>query len=241
MIRVAEGGKGGRGNVHFATATNKAPKTAQTGLQGGSADVVLRFRLPVDVAIIGFPNSGKSQILSALSGANPAVADYPFTTLEPVLGSVDMNLKRYTWVELPAIVSGAHTGRGLGNEHLNHAGRAGVLVYLIDITSNNRVDEMRALLAEIEIFNQGLSDKKGVLALNKADLLSNQGDLDGAKGEMQVFGLPVFLISAKEKAGLGDLVAEVHRLVAEASPEEEPGLPAPVVFRPRPVDGGRVK
>jgi GTP-binding protein len=93
----------------------------------------------------------------------------------------------------------------------------------------------------VEIFNQGLNDKRGVLALNKVDLVSNRDDLNSAKGEMQVFGLPVFLISAKEKAGLGDLVAEVHRLATEALPEEEPGLPTPVIFRPRPVDGGRMK
>ncbi len=235
-ILAAKGGKGGKGNVHFATATRKAPKIFQPGETGADFSLILRVTLPMDVCILGSPNSGKSTLLTALSGARPKVADYPFTTREPVLGVVDDGVKKYVWAELPAIVDGSHAGKGAGNKYLGQAARAEVLVYLLDASSADIAAELRLLHEEVGRFDRGLAGKKSVIAVNKIDLLEDVELVDAVKNELNRAGLSVFCISALEKQGLGELVSAVHGLVGEEKQKVMGDAQPEVIFRPKPVD-----
>ncbi len=238
-IRVAAGGKGGRGNVHFATATRKAPKISQPGLEGQRAALTLKLKLPIDVAVIGLPNSGKSSLLSAVSGARPRIAGYPFSTREPVQGVVEQGLKKYTWAELPAVTPGAHSGRGLGNHHLIHAERAKVILYLLDISSENIEGDLNALQEEVALFQQEMTGKKSIIVLNKEDLITDPAVIAGIKERLTYLNLPVQVISAQEKTGLDELVDAVHTLVNEEISRATDKIQPEVIFRPKPVDTRR--
>ncbi len=235
-IRVAAGGKGGRGNVHFATATRKAPKISQPGLEGDQAALTLKLKLPVDIVIIGLPNSGKSSLLSAVSGARPKIAGYPFSTKEPIQGVVDKDLKKYTWAELPAVTSGASAGRGLGNHHLIHAERAKVILYLLDINNENIEDDLNTLQEEVALFQREMIQKRSIIVLNKADLITDPTLITGIKERLASRNLPVHVISSQEKTGLDELVNEVHPLVNEEVSRAQEKMQPEVVFRPKPVD-----
>jgi GTP-binding protein len=235
-ILAAKGGKGGKGNVHFATATRKAPKIFQPGETGPDYSLILRVILPMDVCILGSPNSGKSTLLTALSGARPKVAEYPFTTREPVLGVVDDGVKKYVWAELPAIVDGSHDGKAAGNKYLGQAARAEVLVYLLDAFSADVAAALRLLREEVELFARGLAGKKSVIAVNKIDLLKDAKLVDAIKDELNWAGLPILCISAMEKQGLVELVSVVHGLVGEEKQKVIGDAQPEVIFRPKPVD-----
>jgi len=235
-IMIAKGGKGGKGNVHFATSTRKAPTIFQPGESGDEHRIILKMTLPVDVCLLGFPNSGKSTLLAALSAARPKVGEYPFTTREPVLGVVDDGVKKYVWAELPALVEGSHEGKGVGNKYLSQAGRAEVLIYLVEACSLEIERELQSLRKEVALFNSNLGEKKSIVAINKADLAENTNCPDAVAGKLRAVGLPVYYISGREKQGLSELVSAVHgfveeekwKMVEEAQPE--------VIFRPKPVD-----
>ncbi len=232
----AKGGKGGKGNVHFATATRKAPQIFQPGETGEERKIVLKIRLPVDVCIVGFPNSGKSTLLSAISGAKPKVAEYPFTTREPVLGVVDDGDKKYVWAELPALVDGSHTSKGAGNRYLNQAHRAEVMIYLVEAGSQDIKKELQQLRDEVTLFDPKLAEKKSVIVVNKADMLEDLEYQESVKRDLGASGFPVYLVSALEKQGLGELISAVHGLVkVESQKMNEEGQPE-VIFRPKPVD-----
>jgi GTP-binding protein len=237
-VLVAKGGKGGKGNVHYATATRKAPSIFQPGETGADFSLILRVTLPVDVCVLGSPNSGKSTLLSALSAARPKVADYPFTTREPVLGVVDDGVRKYVWAELPALVDGSHDGKGAGNRYLGQAARAEVLVYLLDACSASVGDELRLLREEVDLFDPGLGGKKSVVAINKIDLLDDVDLVDAVKNELAWAGLPVLCMSALEKQGLVELVSTVHGLVEEEKQKMMGEVAPEVIFRPKPVDQG---
>jgi GTP-binding protein len=235
-VMVAKGGKGGQGNVHYATATRKAPRIFQPGKEGDQCNITMEIWLPVDIGIVGLPNSGKSSLLAALSGAKPQVAEYYFTTQEPVLGAVDDGQKKYIWAEIPAIIEGSHSGKGLGNGFLKHLSRAKVLVYLLDATSPQMEEDLACLKREVEAFNPEFAWKKYVVAVNKTDAVEDQGEPNKLFEKLASEGVRAFPVSAGEKAGLKELVADVHKLVADEEfiQMEEP---APeVIFRPRPVD-----
>lgn len=235
-VIVAKGGRGGKGNIHFATATRKAPRDFQPGIEGEQCNILLEMSLPVDICIIGFPNSGKSTLLSAISGARPQIADYFFTTQEPVLGAVDDGEKKYVWAEIPAIIAGAHEGKGLGNGSLKHSHRAKVLVYLLDATSADIRQDLDCLKKEVELYKPEFAWKKYAVAVNKTDATTDPSELKELVEKLASEGMTAFLVSAKEASGLKDLVASVHKLVADEmlvqieEPEPE------VIFRPRPVD-----
>jgi len=232
---LAKGGRGGKGNVHYATATRKAPRIFQPGEEGQQYDIILKMRLMIDVCIIGFTNSGKSSLLSALSSARPEVADYQFTTKVPVLGMVDDGVNRLTWAELPALVKGSVRGKGLGNRFLHHAGRAHVIVYLLDAGSNEAEEDFSKLRDEVIATDAGLLKKASVIAVNKADTEDEAGTDDQVKEMLVSTGLPVVMVSSMRGRGLGELVSIVHRLALDARSEQSDGMAPEVIFRPKPA------
>ena len=235
-VLLARGGRGGKGNVHYATATRKAPRIFQPGEEGQQHDIILKMTLVIDVCIIGFTNSGKSALLSALSSARPEIADYQFTTRVPVLGVVDDGVNKLTWAELPALIKGSSHGKGLGRRYLHHAGRALVIVYLLDASSADLKGDFEQLRNEVKASNGSLAEKAAIIAVNKSDAVDDAGAGNYVKEMLADTGLPLIMVSALERQGLVELISEVHRLAVEVRnrPSSEP---APeVVFRPQPVD-----
>ena len=174
-IKLLRGGKGGRGNVHFATSTNRAPRYAQPGQPGIEKAVVLELKLLGDVGLVGFPNAGKSTLLSAMSAAKPKIGDYPFTTMEPSLGIVNYRGdKSFVMADIPGIIEGASEGRGLGLRFLRHIERNAVLLFMVPADSADIKKDYEILLHELREFNPELSDKGRVLAISKSDLLDDE-------------------------------------------------------------------
>ena len=235
-VLLARGGKGGKGNVHYATATRKAPTIFQPGEEGQQCDVILKMQLVIDVCIIGFTNSGKSALLSELSSARPEIADYQFTTKVPVLGVVDDGVSKMTWAELPALIRGSARGKGLGNRFLHHAGRALVIVYLLDAGSADLEGDFEELSNEVREFDAGLAHKAAIIAVNKSDVVDDAGAGDYIRGMLADTGLPKVIVSARERQGLDELILEVHRLAVEARSIASSDTTPEVVFRPKPVD-----
>ncbi len=234
---LVRGGRGGKGNVHYATSTRKAPRIFQQGEEGQQHDIILRMSLVVDICIVGFANSGKSTLLSALSSARPEIADYMFTTRVPVLGVVDDGVNNLTWVELPALTKGASEGKGLGNDFLYQAGRAVVVVYLLDANSTDLRRDLEELRNEVRAFDGGLAQKAAIIAINKTDGTDKEALKNYVNKSMADVGLPCIMISALEKNGLDELVSQVHGMVLEIRKRPSGEQPAEVVFRPKPVDG----
>jgi len=164
------GGKGGLGNVHFATSTNQTPHEFKPGEDGQKTKLKLELKLIADVGIIGLPNAGKSTLISAISNSKPKVADYPFTTLEPVLGSVKFDDKNIIFADIPGLIEGAHSGKGLGHKFLRHIERTKILLHLIDATSDNLERDYKTIRKELDKFSPKLSLKKEIVVLSKMDL-----------------------------------------------------------------------
>ncbi len=172
---VAKGGKGGKGNWHFKTATNQTPRYAQPGLPGQERDLTLELKLLADVGLVGFPNAGKSTLLSKLTAAKPKIADYPFTTLKPNLGIVSYRDGRsFVMADIPGIIEGAAEGKGLGHYFLRHIERNSNLLFLIPADADDIKKEYEILLNELKKYNPELLDKKRVLAISKSDLLDEE-------------------------------------------------------------------
>ena len=177
-VLVAQGGGGGRGNTAFATSTNQTPVLAEVGADGESRRVVLELRLDSDIALVGAPNAGKSALLAALTNARPRVADYPFTTVDPVHGVVDLGDRDVLMLELPALAEGASTGYGLGSGHLRHAERARALAYVLDGAAEDAVAGYRAVRQEVVAYGNGLAGKPAMVIVTKADLPGAAGGLE---------------------------------------------------------------
>jgi GTP-binding protein len=235
-VLLAKGGKGGKGNVHYATATRKAPTIFQPGEEGQQCDIVLKMMLVIDVCIIGFANSGKSALLAALSSARPEVADYQFTTRVPALGVVDDGVNKMTWAEMPALVKDSSRGKGLGNRFLHHAGRALVIVYLLDAGSADPKGDFDELSNEVQSFDAGLARKSAIIVVNKSDTVDDADTSIYVNEMIADTGLPVMMVSAVEGLALGELVMEVHRMAVEARKRASSDTTPDVVFRPQPVD-----
>lgn len=235
---VARGGRGGLGNVRFATAVNQAPEVAGKGTRGEERHVVLELRLVTDICIVGQPNSGKSTLLAAISRARPEIADYPFTTREPVLGVMPDDRRDYIVAELPGLVEGASVGKGLGNGFLRHAERARLLIYLLDGSSAAVSDDLKTLNKEIAM-HEGLSQKPKVVAVNKIDLPEVQSRVPEIKKSLGAMLLelaaPVFYISAASGQAVLELFSKATVMVEQASSDaEETVQPRIAVFRPQP-------
>jgi len=233
-VLVAKGGRGGLGNAQFATAVNQAPETASKGRSGENRYIILEVKLITDICIVGSPNSGKSTLLSAISRAKPEIADYPFTTREPILGVMLGDKRDFTVAEIPGLVEGAHLGKGLGNDFLRHAERTKLLIYLLDGSSPTVVDDLDTLDKEIALYKD-LPHKAKIVAVNKVDLPQVQARLPQIKQHFTKLGVPVFYISALSGQAVLELTRKAMEVVEQASRDEEMIAQAQIaVFRPKP-------
>ncbi|MBN8587032.1 MAG: GTPase ObgE [Rhodothermia bacterium] len=206
-IMLVKGGRGGKGNDHFKTSTNRAPRHAQPGESGEERNITLELKVLADVGLVGFPNAGKSTLISALSAARPKIADYPFTTLEPNLGVVAYrDFKSFVMADIPGIIEGAHEGRGLGLRFLKHIERNAVLLFMIPVNTEDIPHAYQILLEELEAFNPELVEKPRMLALTKMDLLTPEEKQELHRRIKDLpSGLSVFPISAVTHLGLDPL------------------------------------
>ena len=227
---LARGGAGGRGNRRFATATRQTPRFAETGLPGEEGDFELRLKLLADAALVGLPNAGKSSLLRRISNAKPKVAEYPFTTIQPVLGTVDSDDRQLVVADVPGLIEGASEGAGLGHEFLAHLERARVLVHVIDASEGDPAERFRQIDHELEAYGAGLAERPQVVVLNKVDLLPSPPAL-GVDDE-RVIG--VFETSAATGAGIDLFRRSLFELIPPAEAPTETSLPDFLVYRPQP-------
>lgn len=216
-ILVARGGKGGRGNNHFKSSTNRAPRQREWGEPGEARWLILELKLLADVGLLGFPNAGKSTLLSRISEARPKVASYPFTTLEPGLGVWDLPGGRTIVADVPGIISGAHRGKGLGLRFLKHLERTRVLLYLIDFAADHPPlppwEQFAALRAEVEAYNKGLESRPYLVSATKMDLAAAERNWESHKGLFHERGIHPLPISALSGRGLAELAEAVDALL----------------------------
>lgn len=210
---IAHGGEGGRGNMHFASSTRRAPRIATPGGAGEQRTVRLELRLVAEVGLVGLPNAGKSTLLAALTAAHPKIASYPFTTLTPNIGRVmTATGESFTLADIPGLIAGAHLGHGLGIRFLRHLSRTRLLVYVLDLNGDAEQD-FATVRDEIGAFDAALLERPAIIALNKLDLVSRR-QADRIAGRLAASaGLRVFPISAMKSAGLPELSAELERLL----------------------------
>ncbi|MDE6716515.1 MAG: GTPase ObgE [Muribaculaceae bacterium] len=203
-VKLLKGGKGGLGNWHFATSTNRTPRYAQPGEPAIEKTVILELKLLADVGLVGFPNAGKSTLLSAISAAKPKIADYPFTTLQPNLGIVSYrDGKSFVMADIPGIIEGASEGKGLALRFLRHIERNAVLLFMIPADTNDIIADYNVLLHELEQFNPELADKPRVLAITKCDMLDDEL-IEEMRGHLPE-GVPAVFISSVTGYGISEL------------------------------------
>ncbi len=202
-IVLLHGGRGGLGNTHFKSATNQTPRYAQPGEDSVEKWIIIELKLLADVGLVGFPNAGKSTLLSTVSAARPEIADYPFTTLVPNLGIVSYyDFKSFVMADIPGIIEGASEGKGLGLRFLRHIERNSILLFMIPADADDIANEYRILLGELEAYNPELLDKSRILAITKSDLLDNELKTEIRK---QLPELPYIFISSITGEGIKDL------------------------------------
>ncbi|HSV77320.1 MAG TPA: GTPase ObgE [Bacteroidales bacterium] len=202
-VELLKGGRGGLGNTHFKSSTNQTPRYAQPGEPGQENWIVFELKLLADVGLVGFPNAGKSTLLSVVTAAKPEIADYPFTTLVPNLGMVSYrDMRSFVMADLPGIIEGAHQGKGLGHRFLRHIERNAVLLFMVPADSTDIVNEYNILLSELEKYNPELLDKNRLLAISKCDLLDQEA-LDGLKSKIP--DVPNVFISSHTSMGIVNL------------------------------------
>jgi GTP-binding protein len=233
QVVVAVGGRGGRGNRAFASATNRAPRQFQKGTPGEERWIVLELKVIADAGLIGLPNAGKSTLLSRLSRATPEVADYPFTTKHPNLGQVLIGGERaFILADLPGLIEGAHAGVGLGHEFLRHVERTRVLVHLVEpqpADAGDPLENYRTIRRELELYRPELAGKPEVLAVSKSELTGSAEVRQRLEKEL---GREVLAISAATGAGLADLVRAVVERLGEVRREEAAQEPPAVIVIP---------
>jgi GTP-binding protein len=236
---VARGGRGGRGNASLANARRKVPGFAELGEPGDQLDVVLELKSVADVGLVGFPSAGKSSLISVMSAAKPKIADYPFTTLVPNLGVVQAGEQTYTIADVPGLIPGAATGKGLGMQFLRHIERTSVLVHVLDAAApeieRDPLADLDAIEAELEAYG-GLEDRPRIVVLNKIDIPDGRDLAEMVRPDLEARGYQVFEVSAMTREGLREFGFALAKLVADyraAKPVEEATR---VVIRPRAID-----
>jgi len=227
QIVVAKGGKGGGGNVHYATSTNRAPRRAGKGEPGEERWLLIELKLLADVGLIGLPNAGKSTLLSRLSAANPKVAAYPFTTLDPQLGVLQFEDGGQCIIaDIPGLIEGAHEGAGLGHKFLRHIERTRILLHVIDGSGqeNDPLEQYHVLTHELQLYNEQLMGRERLVLLNKIDLFDSDAQLGELRDRFRSEGIEVLPISAATGEGLGllrDRIAQLLQDIEEQSTAEE--------------------
>ncbi len=225
---VAKAGRGGKGNARFVSSVNQAPKIAEPGGEGEEKTLKLELKLLADVGLLGFPNAGKSTLISTISAARPKIADYPFTTLVPNLGVVSYgDGQTFIIADIPGLIEGAHKGAGLGIQFLRHIERTKILIHLLDlspITNRDPIEDYETMNKELKAYSEELSKKPQILALNKIDITEVREDLDNIEKHFNKSGIKTFPISSVTGEGTKDLVWEVVRQLEELKIEEESDL-----------------
>lgn len=238
-FEVARGGRGGRGNASLANAKRKAPGFAELGEPGDQLDIVLELKSVADVGLVGFPSAGKSSLISVISAAKPKIADYPFTTLVPNLGVVRMDNHTFTVADVPGLIPGAATGKGLGLEFLRHIERCAVLVHVIDSATlepgRDPVADIDAIEAELSQYG-GLTDRPRLVAVNKVDVPDGRDLAEIVRPDLEERGYRVFEVSAATREGLKELTYAMADLVEAERKAAPPAEPTRIVIRPMAVD-----
>ena len=231
-VRLAAGGNGGWGNLRFKTSTNRAPRKANSGMDGIVRDVWLQLKLIADVGLLGMPNAGKSTFLAATSNARPKIADYPFTTLHPNLGVVGVDETEFVVADIPGLIAGAHEGTGLGDRFLGHVERCAVLLHLVDATSEDPVNDYKIIVNELEMYGGDLAGKQRVTALNKIDALTDDERDDIAKALEDATGSPVLRQSGVSHEGLQDTLRVLRGIIDASAAAELDVNKEPEAWRP---------
>jgi len=218
---VAKGGRGGKGNSNFATSTNQTPRYAEPGRPGEEKKITLELKLIADIGLVGFPNAGKSTLISTISAARPKIANYPFTTLEPNLGIVKYkDYKSFTVADIPGIIEGASEGKGLGLKFLRHIERTKILLFLIDISSEDYQKEYKVLLNELKKYSPKLAEKKKIVSLSKADLVEEKELKKLAKKKIRNSDSPLLIFSSASNYGIPELLDYLWKEISESEKEE---------------------
>jgi GTPase len=231
-VVLLRGGNGGFGNAHFKTSTNRAPRHANPGQPGVEQTIRLRLKLIADAGIVGLPNAGKSTFLAAVSAAKPKIADYPFTTLTPQLGVVDVDGREFVLADIPGLIEGAHEGVGLGDRFLGHIERCRVLLHLIDGTGEDAGEAYKTVRAELSAYGQDLSDKPEIVVLNKTDAMSAvelKQQVTRLKGAAKK---PPLVISAVSGEGVKDVLRAVLNVIEQARGGSIARKPATAAWHP---------
>jgi GTP-binding protein len=219
-VIIARGGRGGRGNSSFATSTNQAPRIAEKGELGEAREIRLELKLIADVGISGFPNAGKSTLLSVVSAAKPRIADYPFTTLHPNLGVVNHHDQQFIMVDVPGIIEGASRGAGLGLEFLRHIERTRLILHCVDLSQfyseNNPYDDFLTLRREFEAYSSSLAAKPFFVVATKLDLIKAAQNFNEFKSALEQQGIPVFGVSSLTKEGMNQLLDAIIEFLKNA-------------------------
>lgn len=239
QVVLARGGRGGRGNAALANAARKAPGFSELGEPGESFDVVLELKSVADVGLVGFPSAGKSSLISAVSAAKPKIADYPFTTLVPNLGVVSAGDTTFTVADVPGLIPGAASGKGLGLEFLRHIERCAVLVHVVDCATlepgRDPMSDINAIEHELDSYG-GLADRPRVVVMNKIDVPEAEELAELVREDVAVRGWPVFSVSAVARKGLSALTYALVDLVEQARAEQPEPEPTRIVLTPKSVD-----
>ncbi len=221
QITLAAGGRGGQGNARFKSSTNQAPRFAQPGEEGEERWIWLRLKLLADAGLVGLPNAGKSTFLSAVSRARPKIADYPFTTLEPKLGTVVIDNQSFVIADIPGLIEGAHEGAGLGDRFLGHIERSGVLIHLVDGTGEDVAGAYGTIRHELDAYGEGLEDRLELICLNKVDALTEDVIKERQVALEQAAGKPVLVTSGASGIGVADVLRQAWTAIQKARNKEE--------------------
>ena len=209
-ITILKGGNGGFGNSHFKNSENQTPRNANDGESGKEKWIWLRLKLIADVGLVGLPNAGKSTFVSTVSKASPKIADYPFTTIHPVLGIVKYMDKEFVIADIPGLIEGAHEGKGLGDRFLGHIERCNILLHLIDVTDEDIINSWKTVRNEMKSYSKELSLKNEIIVLSKSDTL-NEKELNDKKEKLKNFvGKEIFAISSVSGDGINNILKEIN-------------------------------
>ena len=219
-FRLAKGGNGGFGNLHFTTSTNRAPRRANPGLEGEERTIWLRLKLIADGGLVGLPNAGKSTFLAAVTAAKPKIADYPFTTLHPNLGVARIDAREFVLADIPGLIEGAHEGIGIGDRFLGHVERCRVLLHLVSAQEDDVAKAYTTIRGELEAYGHGLCDKPEIVALSQVDILDDKTKAQKIKELEKASGQSVIAFSAVSHQGLDNTLRAVAKII-EASRSAE--------------------
>lgn len=237
-VLIARGGRGGHGNTFFRSSTNRAPRVAQRGQRGRHPRIRLELRLIADVGLVGLPNAGKSTLLRQLSAARPRVADYPFTTLEPYLGVVQVGWEEFILADLPGLIEGAAAGAGLGHDFLRHASRTRLLIHLLDGAAPEPLQALDVINAELSAYDESLGARPQIVVVNKIDIEDAQAALPDLLAALRARGLDPLPLSAASGDGTEALVERIWRTLDDLRREEAARAAKrerePVLIKPRP-------